>query len=72
MVPQIIDNLKKWCSLTQKGPILHMTRAGPLSFTQTCCQEMGKAKGYGRVMLLWVSEGNGLNFNSLVTYNPGE
>ena len=51
--PKPLINQKKQYFLTQKGPILDMTRkTGYLSYTQTCCWGMGKVNYYCHLMLL--------------------
>lgn len=62
MVCKTIDNLEKWCSLTQKDLILDMTRrTGHLSCTQTCYKETEKLNALTMLCsFFWVSEGNGL------------
>lgn len=53
MVSKTIDKSKKQYFLTQKGPILDMTRkTGYLSYTQTCCWEIGKVNYYCQLTLL--------------------
>lgn len=75
MVSKTIDKSKKQYFLTQKGPILDMTRkTGYLFYTQTCCWGMGKVNYYCHLTLLLLGNWGEwtLTFNAFVMCNIGK